>query len=272
MPLAGFFRLRGEDDMKIVHYPRALFVLLITPLLTLLTSVAALFCIFCCRMTAAKAQRLPRLWGRIICWCAGVAVTVEGWERLDPSRTYIFAANHQSQFDIFALQGYLGFDFRWMAKKELFAIPIFGAGMRAAGYISVDRSRGRQAMQSLNEAAQRIADGTSVIIFPEGTRSQDGSLQSFKSGAMVLAIKAGVPIVPVAIIGTHKVLAKGKVLSRPGRVRIRLGQPVDTVPYALADKQVLASRLQQEVAELLGVAAPAGVMAENPGATPATAG
>jgi len=240
--------------MKIVHYLRALSVLIVTPTLTLLTCLGALFSIFVCRAAADKVQILPRTWARMICWCAGVKVTVVGQENLDGGKTYIFAANHQSQFDIFALQGYLGFDFRWMAKKELFAIPIFGAGMRAAGYISVDRSRGRQALQSLNEAAQQINDGTSVIIFPEGTRSVDGQLQAFKSGAMVLAIKAQVPIVPVAIVGTHEILAKGKLLSRPGRVMIRLGQPVDTTQFKLAEKQELASRLHQEVAKLLDAA------------------
>ena len=240
--------------MKVLHYPRALFVLILAPLLTLLTSLGALFAIFACRLSAEKVQALPQFWARIICWCAGVEVTVQGQENLDRTKTYIFAANHQSQFDIFALQGYLGFDFRWMAKKELFAIPIFGAGMRAAGYISVDRSRGRQAVQSLNEAAQRIADGTSVIIFPEGTRSRDGLLQPFKSGAMVLAIKAGVPIVPVAIIGTHHVLAKGKLLPQPGPVMIRLGRPIESSLFKPAEKQELASRLQQEVAALLDAA------------------
>ena len=237
--------------MRILHYPRALLVLILTPTLTLLTSLVALFLIFVCRCSANQVQVLPRLWARCICRLAGVRVTVEGRERVDPAGTYIFAANHQSQFDIFALQGYLGIDFRWLAKKELFDIPIFGAGMRSAGYISVDRSRGRQAVQSLNEAAQRITDGTSVIIFPEGTRSRDGELQPFKSGAMVLAIKAGVPIVPVAITGTHQVLAKGRLLSRPGRVSIRVGQPIATTQFKATEKQALATRLQEEVAALL---------------------
>lgn len=240
--------------MKLLHYPRALLVLIITPLLTFLISLGAIFLIFVCRAAADTVQLLPRVWARLICRCAGVQVTVTGQENLDHGSTYIFAANHQSQFDIFALQGYLGFDFRWMAKKELFSVPIFGAGMRAAGYISVDRSRGRQALQSLNEAAQQINDGTSVIIFPEGTRSRNGQLQAFKSGAMVLAIKARVPIVPVAIIGTHDILAKGKLLARPGRVMIRLGPPLDPTQFKLAEKQELASRLQQAVADLLATA------------------
>jgi 1-acyl-sn-glycerol-3-phosphate acyltransferase len=237
--------------MNILRYPRSLFVLILTPILTLLVSVAAIVSIFCLRLSATRVQCLPRWWARSICWCAGVRVSVTGLENLSLAGPYIFAANHQSQFDIFALQGYLGADFRWMAKKELFAIPIFGAGMRAAGYISVDRSKGRQALQSLNEAAHRISDGTSVIIFPEGTRSPDGELLPFKSGTMVLAIKAGVPIVPVAITGTHQIMAKGKLLARPGQVRISLGKPIDTTQFKTADKQALATLLQAEVAGLL---------------------
>ncbi len=239
--------------MSILNYPRALLVLVMTPFLTFVTSVVAICSIFCLRLSAAQVQHLPRRWARFICCLAGARVTVAGREQLALAGPYIFAANHQSQFDIFALQGYLGIDFRWMAKKELFAIPIFGAGMRAAGYISVDRSKGRQALQSLNEAAQRIKDGTSVIIFPEGTRSPDGMLMPFKSGAMALAIKAGVPLVPVAISGTHQVLAKGRLLSTPGRVTIRLGAPIDTSLFKPADKQLLATRLQEEVAGLLAM-------------------
>jgi len=173
-----------------------------------------------------------------------------GAERLTPGRSYIFAANHQSQFDIFALQGYLGFDFRWMAKLELFKIPIFGPAMRMAGYIPVDRAHGRKAIKSLDEAAARIAGGTSVLIFPEGTRSPDGRLLPFKAGAMVLAIKAGVPLVPVAIVGTHQILPKGKLLFKPGRVEIRVGEPIETRNYSLKQKQELAELLQEKVAEL----------------------
>lgn len=238
--------------MKILQYPRAVLALLVTPVLTIALSIVALLLISSRRRGASDTvQALAGEWARLTCRLSGVRVSVEGRENLDHAGPYIFAANHQSQFDIFALQGYLGFDFRWMAKKELFRVPIFGAGMLAAGYIPVDRSRGRQAMKSLIEAAGRISDGTSVVIFPEGTRSRDGNLHDFKSGAMVLAIKAGVPIVPVAIVGTYHVLPKGRLLAQPGEVVIRIGTPVDTTQFSAADKQVLASRLQQDVADLL---------------------
>lgn len=123
--------------------------------------------------------------------------------------------------------------------------------MRAVGFISIDRSRGRQAVKSLNDAAVRIAEGTSVLIFPEGTRSPDGHLQPFKTGAIVLAIKSGVPVVPVGFNGTHQVLPKGRLLARGGNVVLRIGKPLPTRDFKAKDKQELALKLQQQVAELL---------------------
>jgi 1-acyl-sn-glycerol-3-phosphate acyltransferase len=196
---------------------------------------------------------LAAWWAKSICTAGGVSVTVTGTEKLDPVKPYIFAANHQSQFDIFALQGFLGVDFRWLAKKELFQVPIWGPAMRKAGYIPVDRSRGRQALKSLDEAAQKIAAGTSVIIFPEGTRTPNGMLQEFKAGAMVLAIKSGVDIVPVSIKGTYEILPKGRLLMNPGNVTIRVGKPIATKDRGTKDKHDLAKILHEEVAKLLNV-------------------
>ena len=226
-------------------------MLLVIPVLTFVVSFLALIGLLLLRISAEKIQILPRLWGRIIVRGSGVRVSLESVVELDRSASYIFAANHQSQFDIFTLQGYLAHDFRWLAKKELFSIPVFGTAMHHAGYISVDRSHGRKAVQSLNEAAQRIASGTSVIIFPEGTRSPDGQLQPFKSGVMVLAIRSGVPIVPVAISGSHEVLPKGALLPRPGHIHVTIGAPIATKDYTIKQKDELAGRLQQTVASLL---------------------
>ena len=122
------------------------------------------------RRSEWQAQQFPRWWGRTICRLAGVQVRVEGLEHIDPKQTYIFAGNHASQFDIFAFQGYFPYDFRWLAKKELFRLPVFGWAMHRVGYIPVDRSNSRDAMKSLDAAAARIAKGKSVLIFPEGTQ------------------------------------------------------------------------------------------------------
>ena len=232
---------------------RGMLVLGLVPTLTFVVSATALVCSLF-GASAAALQCLPRAWARIILVLSGVQVVVRGGKSLVSGRPYIFAANHMSQFDIFVLQGYLGHDFRWMAKKELFDIPVFGRAMERAGYIPVDRSRGREALKSLQKAAGRIADGTSVIIFPEGTRSPDGKLHSFKSGAMVLAIKSGVPIVPLAIYGTHHILPKGKLLARPGKVVVEIGEPIDITNYKGSQKQELAQLVQGRVAELLAAA------------------
>lgn len=237
--------------MSPIQIFRSSCTLLLAPFLTLLVSLLTLMDLLWARKSEVKAQIFPRYWGKVLCWLAGVRVRVEGMENIDPSQTYIFAGNHCSQFDICAFQGFFPHDFRWIAKKELFRIPAFGQAMQRMGYIPIDRSHGRQALKSLDEAAGRIAAGSSVLIFPEGTRSADGHLQEFKTGAVLLAIKAHVPIVPLGFNGSYEVLPKGRLLARSGEIVIRIGQPISTVHYKAADKQVLALDLRAAVAQLL---------------------
>ncbi len=238
--------------MKILSLLRGIFVLLFIPLNTIVCSLAAILFMVVLRWPEKKGQIIPIIWAKNMIIACGVKVRIEGLEHLDRHQPYIFAANHQSQFDIFAMQGYFDFDIRWLAKKELFEIPIFGRALRQTGAIPVDRSRGRQAVKSLHKAAQRIADGTSVIIFPEGTRNAgDGELLPFKTGAMVLGVKSGVPIVPVAICGTDRILPTKKLLARSGEVVIRVGKPVDTTQYTLKQKQQLAEEIRENVQHLL---------------------
>lgn len=237
--------------MSPLQFIRGTLALITIPFLTVVVCLGALVDVHWIRKSKFKAQQFPRIWGRLLCRIADIRVRVEGQENLDPSLTYIFVGNHTSQIDIWTFQGYIPHDFRWIAKKELFAIPLFGAAMRAVGFISIDRSRGRQAVQSLNDAAARIAEGTSVLIFPEGTRSPDGHLKPFKTGAIMLAIKAGVPVVPVGFNGTHQTLPKGSLLARGGNVVLRIGTPLPTRDFKAKDKRELALKLQQQVAELL---------------------
>lgn len=225
--------------------------LLLAPILTIIVSALSLIDLKWFRKSEIKAQVFPRFWGRMMCRFAGVRVRVEGIENLDPEQTYIFAGNHCSQYDIFSFQGYFPHDFRWIAKKELFRIPLFGQAMHKVGYIPIDRSHGRQAMKSLEEAARRIAAGSSVLIFPEGTRSADGRLQEFKTGAVLLAIKAGVPIVPLGFNGSFEVMPKGKFLASSGEITIRIGLPIPTGHYKTGDKQNLGRELQAAVEKLL---------------------
>ena len=172
-----------------------------------------------------------RFWAKSILWVSRVKVSVQGLEHIDPGATYLYMANHQSMFDILALLGYLPIQFRWLAKKELFRIPIFGYSMARVGYISIDRSNRKSAIKSLKEAAQKIARGVSVVVFPEGTRSPDGQVMQFKKGGFYLAIDSGRPIVPVVICGSHYVMPKGKLRVRPGRIVLSVNRPVETTPY-----------------------------------------
>ncbi len=237
--------------MSPFQYLRAIATIVVAVPLTFIVSALVIIDITWFRKSPEKAQVYPRYWGRIICRIAGARVSVKGLENLSQDQTYIFIANHLSQFDIFCFQGYMPHDFRWIAKKELFRIPLFGYAMRTTDFISIDRSQGRKAMKSLNEASEKIASGTSVLIFPEGTRSPDGSLQAFKSGAILIAIKAGVPVVPISFNGTFAILPKNRLLANSGDVTIQIGQPISTSDYKPKDKQELAKQLHDKVADLL---------------------
>lgn len=230
---------------------RGIFTLLAAPFITLVISVLCLLDIHLLRRPEIKAQVFARCWGRSLCQISGVRVRVEGLEHINPESGYIFVANHCSQYDIFTFNGYFPHDFRWIAKKELFHIPFVGQVMRGLGYIAIDRSQGREAVKSLDQAAKRIAQGISVLIFPEGTRSDNGKLQDFKTGAALLAIKAKVPVVPLSFNGSYEVLPKGRFLPQKGEVCIRIGKAISTEHYKNSDKQTLTLLLQEKVEELL---------------------
>jgi 1-acyl-sn-glycerol-3-phosphate acyltransferase len=187
---------------------------------------------------------LARLWANSILWVSRVKITVTGSEKLDPQRSYIYMPNHQSNADIPLLLGRLPVQFRWLAKAELFRIPIFGRAMRGVGYISIDRSNRKSAFASLKRAAQTIRNGTSVLIFPEGTRSRDGRILPFKKGGFVLAVDAGVPIVPIVIRGTRGIIPKGHFMIHPAPVTMEILDPVETEAYTRKTKDALLERIR----------------------------
>lgn len=237
--------------MTFFQYLRGVVAVVCIVPLTFIVSLSTLVYIHVFQGQKVKALMFPTAWGKILCAIVGIRVKVTGQEHLLPDQTYIFVGNHASQVDIWSFQGFFPHVFHWIAKKELFDLPLFGPAMRAVGFISIDRSRGRQAVKSLNAAARQVADGASVLIFPEGTRSTDGRLQPFKTGAIMLAIKAGVPVVPIGFNGTHQVLAKGRLIARSGEVEIRIGKPLETSGFKAKDKRMLALKLQEEVSALL---------------------
>jgi 1-acyl-sn-glycerol-3-phosphate acyltransferase len=187
---------------------------------------------------------IARFWANSILWVGRVKTRVTGAEKLTPGRSYIYMPNHQSNADIPLLLGRLPVQFRWLAKAELFKIPIFGRAMRGVGYISIDRSNRKSAFESLARAARTIRNGTSVLIFPEGTRSRDGRLLSFKKGGFVLAVDSGVAIVPVIIRGTRNIIPKGHFMIRPAPVTMQILDPVETADYTRKTKDALLERIR----------------------------
>jgi 1-acyl-sn-glycerol-3-phosphate acyltransferase len=188
-----------------------------------------------------------RLWGKIALLANRVKVKVEGLENIKGKGPFIFMSNHQGSYDIFVLLGHLPFQFKWLVKKELFSIPFFGWAMGAAGYISIDRQGSRETVEAMNQAAQRIREGMSVVIFPEGSRSPDGSIQPFKKGGFTLAMKAKVPIIPISIAGSREIMPKDRLTASPGEIRIRVGNPIETEPYSLKDRPVLMEKVSETI-------------------------
>jgi 1-acyl-sn-glycerol-3-phosphate acyltransferase len=179
-----------------------------------------------------------------------VKVKVEGMKNLQGEGPYIFMSNHQGSYDIFALLGHLPFQFKWLAKRELFSVPFLGWTMAAAGYISIDREGTRKTVKALDKAAQKIREGISIVIFPEGSRSPDGSIQSFKKGGFTLAIKSRVPIVPIAISGSREIMPKESLTAIPGEIRIQMGRPIPTQSYSLKDREALIKKVSQAISEI----------------------
>jgi 1-acyl-sn-glycerol-3-phosphate acyltransferase len=190
-----------------------------------------------------------KLWGKTALLANRVKVRVEGMGHLNGKGPYIFMSNHQGSYDIFALLGHLPYQFKWLAKKELFSIPFFGWTMAAVGYISIDRGGTRDTVEAMNEAAQKIRDGMSVVIFPEGSRSPDGSIQPFKKGGFTLAIKSKVPIVPVAISGSRAIMPKDKLTATSGEIRILVAHPIETENSALKDRELLMKKVRETISK-----------------------
>jgi 1-acyl-sn-glycerol-3-phosphate acyltransferase len=188
-------------------------------------------------------------WCRIILALSGVRVSITGVQNLPNDRPVVILSNHQGAFDIPVLQGHIPIQFRWVAKTSLFKIPIIGWSMWLAGYIGIERGSARKAYKSLKAAALKVSSGTSVLIFPEGTRSETGELLPFKKGASVLVAMSGVDVVPVGVTGTAGIMKRGGFTVTPARVSLKIGVPFSTAGLK-ADE---ISRIAREaIAGLLG--------------------
>ena len=192
-------------------------------------------------------HKIVKVWAKSILAVSCIKITVKGFSRIDPAGHYIYMSNHQSNFDIPALISCLPVHFRWIAKAELFKIPVFGCAMKRAGHISIDRSNRKSAFKSLKNAASIIRNGVSVLIFPEGTRSLDGNIGQFKNGGFVLAVDSGIPVVPVIIHGTWPVMPKNRILVKPGNVILEIQRPVKTSDYTRKTKDDLMKKIKQTI-------------------------
>lgn len=190
-------------------------------------------------------------WARWILWVCGVKVHVFGKENLDPSVPRLYLSNHQSYFDILALLAYLPVDFKFVMKEELMTFPLFGLTMRKARYIGIEREDPRRALRGMNEAAEKIAGGVSVVIFPEGTRSVDGELQPFKPGAFHIALKARSDVVPIAIVGSRLIIPKGSLRVQKGEFTIHFGRPIEMRTTSKKEMPVLMEQARAAMLALM---------------------
>jgi 1-acyl-sn-glycerol-3-phosphate acyltransferase len=205
-------------------------------------------------------EKAPRWWAKGMLFVSGIDVVVHGAERMRTGEPRIFVSNHVSWYDVLALVAVLP-RYSFVAKAEIFRVPLFGGAARAVGTIPIERENRKAAFQSYEEAAARMKGGRNVVVYPEGTRGDSYALRPFKKGPFVLAIAAGAPIVPTLLHGTIEVLPRGSLWLRSGRVDVHLLEPVPTAGLTYDARDALARDVYQRLAatqqELYGIASPA---------------
>ncbi len=227
----------------------------IATLLRILVIIASGFFYSSLALLSALLEKDGRLyfysgkkWAQVIMRVCGIEIRVRGGEFLDQSHSYIYVTNHASMFDIPAVLATFP-HVRIMFKKELSYVPIWGWSLRWGHHIMVDRAKGSEAMKSLDRAANDIKSGGSVILFAEGTRTRDGKLLPFKRGAFTLAAKSGVPIVPIAINGSFKILPKHSLDIRPSPIELVVEKPIDTLNITTREDEIaLMNRVRDIIA------------------------
>ena len=228
-------------------------LLLVDPLIILLTIVLGTFSLGTSLFdkTGRRQHHIARLWARLVLKVSGVRLEAKGVEKLDPKASYVLVANHLSYMDIPAVVACIPLEIRFFAKRGLFQIPFMGTHLRRAGHLPVARGDPRASLKTLQEAANRLRrEAITPLLFPEGGRSP-AALREFKEGAAHLAIKAGVPIVPLGLTGTREVLPMASWIVRPGKITVRVGDAIETTGMKSHDRAELNRRLREQVAELI---------------------
>jgi len=194
--------------------------------------------------------RFARGWARTILAFSGVAVTVRHAERLDPRRSFVVVANHESYSDVLVLLSRLPMQVRFLAKRSIFRVPILGWSIHAAGFVPVDRGDAARSVSTVDTALKRLRSGKSLVVFPEETRTWTGELAPFKKGAALLALKTGHPLLPVGIAGSRKVLPRGAWNMTPGRVVLAIGTPIEVDGRSTRERDQVMREMKDAVVRL----------------------
>ena len=226
--------------------------LVFVPVAVVVTMLSAILAVPTALISPRIANtQIAARWARILASATLVNVEIDGLEHIDPNRSYVVVANHQSQFDIPLIYGYCGLDLRWVMKAELRKLPFVSAGCRAIGHIFIDRSDPEQAREAINQAVARLRHGTGLLFFPEGTRSRSGRLLPFKKGAFRVAVDQQMDILPMTVIGTRDVLPADSVRLRPGTVRLKIHPPISTGSCGGADLEGIRAQVTRTIAASL---------------------
>ena len=197
--------------------------------------------------TGNLAFSISRLWAYTMLAVSFVRTEIKNKDKIQKGKSYIIISNHQSMYDIIALVTTLGIQFRWIIKKELLKIPVFGYALYASRNIFIDRSNTASAIESINKGFERLPEGVSVMVFAEGTRSPDGQIQEFKKGGFITAIRRKIPILPVTVNGSRRILPKKSLAMKPGKIQIVVGDPIDVTGYTIDTVQDLIDKTRQTI-------------------------
>ena len=197
--------------------------------------------------TGNLAFSLSKLWAYTMLGVSFVRTEIKNKEKIQAGTSYIIISNHQSLYDIIALVTTLGIQYRWFIKREVLKIPLFGYGLYASRNIFIDRSNTAKAIESINKGIDRLPKGVSIMVFAEGTRSPDGQIHEFKKGGFVTAVRRKIPILPVTVNGSRRVLSKKSLMVRPGRIQVVIGDPIDTGGYTGDNVQALIDRTRDVI-------------------------
>ncbi len=197
--------------------------------------------------TGNLAFSISKLWAYTMLAVSFVRTEIKNKEKIKQGTSYIIISNHQSLYDIISLVTTLGIQYRWFIKKEVLKIPIFGYALYASRDIFIDRSNTDRAIESINKGIDRLPKGVSVMVFAEGTRSPDGQIHEFKKGGFMVAVAHKMPILPVTVNGSRRVLPKGSLAFKPGKIQVVVGDPIDTSGYTTQDVDELIAKTRQTI-------------------------